>query len=97
LELLVGLDVDVVHQIGAFPLGQLIVSDETPAHVRKEAKKDLTEDLGDFVKRVAQDRYLYYVAPPEESWAFRNGAVQLQRRQTTALRSALNSAQPDRS
>lgn len=75
--------------VSPYPLGQVVVSEETPGHVRREARENPEEDLGTFVVR-AGDSYLYYVAPPTEPCVTDNpSAAELQRRQTTLLRSAL--------
>jgi hypothetical protein len=73
-----------------------VLSDETPGHVRKEARENPEENLGEFVKR-AGDSFLYYVAPPEEPCV--SGvprAVGLQRTQTAELRHALSTLRPIR-
>lgn len=75
--------------VSPFPLGQLILSDETPEQIREEAADNPAEDLGEFVSRVRGDHYLYYLAPPSEKCAYRQGVGALQRRQTALLRSAL--------
>ncbi len=74
--------------VSPYPLGQVVVSEETPKHVREEAKANPEENLGRFVKQVG-DRYLYYVSPPTESCAGDRNAARLQRDLTVELRSAL--------
>lgn len=77
--------------VSPYPIGQVVVSEETPEHVHEEAEENPEENLGSFVKR-AGDYYLYYLAPPEESCASDNPeAAELQRELTVELRSALQS------
>jgi hypothetical protein len=77
--------------VSSYPLGQIVVSDESPEHVREEARENPEENLGAFVKKV-DDHYLYYVAPPSEACATGNSkAAQLQLDQTAALHEALDS------
>jgi hypothetical protein len=75
--------------VSPYPLGQIVVSEETPQHVRKEARENPEESLGTFVKRVG-DHYLYYLAPPDEPCVADADAAALQRRLTTDLRAALS-------
>jgi hypothetical protein len=76
--------------VSPYPLGQIVVSEETPAHVRKEARENPEENLGAFVKRVG-DTYLYYLAPPAEPCvADVETAARLQRQLTVDLKDALS-------
>jgi hypothetical protein len=71
------------------PLGQIVVSEETPQHVREEAADNPEEDLGAFVKHIGED-YLYYISPPRESCVDGDAKVaKLQHHLTSALKSAL--------
>lgn len=80
--------------VSPFPLGMIIVADETPEKVAEERRENPEEGLGEFVKRVG-DRYLYYRAPPEESCApDKPKAVSLQRRAVVLLRKQLAKAEP---
>lgn len=81
------------NSVSPFPIGQIVLSPETPEHVAQEAKDNPEELLGDFVKQLGSS-YLYYVAPPAESCAPKVKKVaDLQRRATTALRAALQSVE----
>jgi hypothetical protein len=76
--------------VSPYPLGQIVVSDETPEHVREEARQNPEANLGTFVKQVGEI-YLYYVAPPKEPCVTGNSeAAALQRAQTGTLRPALS-------
>jgi hypothetical protein len=82
--------------VSPYPLGQIVVSDETPGHVRREARANPEENLGEFVKRVG-DSFLYYVAPPEEPCVSGDReAVDLQRTLTAELKDALSTLRPIR-
>jgi hypothetical protein len=74
--------------VSPYPLGQVVVTDETPEHVREETRENPEEGPGRFLKQVG-DGYLYYAAPPAESCANDTAGVHLQRRLTAELRSAL--------
>lgn len=75
--------------VSPFPLGQVVVSEETPQQVREEARKNPEENLGHFVKQVGE-QYLYYVSPPTESCVSGDRkAALLQRDLTVKLRPAL--------
>ena len=77
--------------VSPYPIGQVVVSEETPEHVREEAKENPEENLGRFVTQ-AGDYYLYYLAPPEEDCVSDNPeAAKLQQELTVQLRSALES------
>lgn len=78
--------------VSPYPLGQVVVADETPEKVAAEGLQD--EDApGDYVTRVG-DGYLYYRAPPQEPCSADRDAAALQARQVTAVRAALQGAQP---
>lgn len=75
--------------VSPYPLGQVVVSEETPEHVREEADENPEENLGRFVTQ-AGEHYLYYIAPPDESCASGDpAAARLQRDLTAELESAL--------
>ena len=74
--------------VSPYPLGQVVLSEETPEHVREEARENPEEDLGAFVKK-AGDHYLYYIEPPAEPCSEVAAATRLQREQTADLRTAL--------
>jgi hypothetical protein len=75
--------------VSPYPLGQIVVSEETPKHVREEARENPEENLGRFVKHVG-DHYLFYVAPPAEPCVSDDAdAKALQRELTADLRDAL--------
>jgi hypothetical protein len=75
--------------VSPYPLGQVVVSDETPEHVREEAKENPQESLGRYIKQVS-GTYLFYIAPPVESCAAGNRrASRLQRQLTVELKPAL--------
>lgn len=76
--------------VSPFPVGQIVLSPETPAQVAQETKDNPDDVLGEFVAKVGSG-YLYYLAPPAEGCAPANKtAVALQIRATKALRTALN-------
>jgi hypothetical protein len=74
--------------VSPYPLGQVVVTDETPEHVREETRENPEEGPGSFLNQVG-DQYLYYAAPPAESCATDAAGARLQRHLTTQLRSAL--------
>ena len=76
--------------VSPFPLGQIVVADETPEHVREESKDNPSDRLGRFVKQVGE-KYLYYDPPPAERCVSDRKAAQLQREQTAELRPAFAS------
>lgn len=81
------------NSVSPYPAGQIVLADETPAHVAEEAKTNPEDMLGSFVKKVG-DGYLYYSAPPEESCAGSNQkAGEIQRRAIAALRAALRTVE----
>jgi hypothetical protein len=82
--------------VSPYPLGQIVVSEETPRHVREEARENPEEDLGQFVTR-AGESYLYYVAPPQEPCVIGDrAAAALQRELTADLKDALSTLKPVR-
>jgi hypothetical protein len=77
--------------VSPYPIGQIVVSTETPDQVRREKKANPAEDPGSFVTAV-DDRYIYYIPPPEEGCAPGNPAANaLQDKLTRVLRQALPS------
>jgi len=78
--------------VSPYPIGQIVISTETPGQVRREAQANPAEDPGSFVKALG-DRYLYYIAPPAEGCAAGNTTVDtMQDKLTRLLREALPSA-----
>ena len=78
-----------VGAVSPYPIGQVVVSTETPGQVRREANQNPEEDLGDFVKRVG-DRYLYYIPPPPEDCTLGDRtAATMQQELTSELRGVL--------
>ena len=79
--------------VSPYPLGQIVVSEETPEHVREEAKENPEEHLGTFVAH-AGDHYLFYIAPPDEPCVSDDAdAASLQLELTARLKSALKGIQ----
>jgi hypothetical protein len=79
--------------VSPYPLGQIVISEETPEHVREEARENPDDTLGHFVKQVG-GQYLYYLAPPEESCTSGRKAATMQHNLTVKLRSALGTLHP---
>ncbi len=80
------------NSVSPYPIGQIVLSPETPEHVAEEAKNNPDDVLGDYVRKVGA-QYLYYLAPPGESCAPEKPKVlALQKRATSALRAALRTA-----
>jgi len=80
--------------VSPYPIGQVIVSTETPRQIREEAAENPEEGLGTFVRKVG-DRYLYYVAPPAEGCTTEGkAAAELQQELTVALREAVRGMRP---
>jgi hypothetical protein len=79
--------------VSPYPLGQIVVSDETPAHVREEFRDNPEESIGRFLVK-AGDTYIYYSAPPEEPCHTDPAAADLQRKLTADLKAALSSLEP---
>ena len=61
--------------------------------MRKEARENPEEGLGEFVAK-AGEHYLYYIGPPAEPCSDVAAATALQRRLTTDLRTALDTLEP---
>ncbi len=75
--------------VSPYPIGQVVVSEETPEHVKEEAAENPEENLGRFITQVGE-HYLYYIAPPEESCVTGDKeAAELQRDLTTELHTTL--------
>jgi hypothetical protein len=79
--------------VSPYPLGQIVVSDETPQHVREEFRDNPEESLGEFLVK-AGDQYVYYSAPPDEPCYDNRQAADLQRKLTGELKDALSGLQP---
>lgn len=78
--------------VSGYPLGQIAVAAEDRDEMQVKDLLDPEESVGDYVGPVG-DRYLYYLAPPQERCA-RGDAGRLQRRQEQLVRAALQRAQP---
>ncbi len=78
--------------VSGYPLGQIAVAVESRDEMQVKDLLDPEESVGDYVGQVG-DRYLYYLAPPEERCAG-GDAGRLQRRQEDLVRAALVQAQP---
>jgi hypothetical protein len=79
--------------VSPYPLGQIVVSDETPRHVREEFRDNPEESLGRFLVR-AGDEYVYYSAPPDEPCYVDADVADLQQRLAGDLKDALASLEP---
>jgi hypothetical protein len=79
--------------VSPYPLGQIVVSDETPEHVREEFRENPEESIGRFLVK-AGDKYIYYSAPPNEPCYDDPKAADLQRQLTADLKGALSSLEP---
>lgn len=77
--------------VSPYPLGRVIVSDETPDKVERETVADPEDALGEYLAQVG-DRYLYYAPAPDEPCDERPAAADLQRRQALAVKEALRRA-----
>ena len=78
--------------VSPYPLGRIVVARESPEQMALETASDPDDGLGEFLVRLG-DRYVYYTAPPEESCRPDDpGVVDLQRRQTEAVKDALRQA-----
>jgi hypothetical protein len=75
--------------VSPYPLGQVVVADETPRHVREEFRDNPEESLGDFLVKVG-DEWAYYSAPPDEPCYDDPDVASLQRRLTADLKDALS-------
>jgi hypothetical protein len=79
--------------VSPYPLGQVVVADETPEHVREEFRDNPEESIGDYLVKVG-DEWAYYSAPPREPCYDDPDVASLQRRLTADLKDALASLQP---
>jgi hypothetical protein len=80
--------------VSPYPIGQVIVSTESPREVAEEAEDNPEENLGTFVRAVG-DRYVYYIAPPpEDCTSDDEDAAGMQHELTVALREALPTFRP---
>jgi hypothetical protein len=79
--------------VSPYPLGQVVVADETPAHVREEFRDNPEESLGEFLVKVG-DEWAYYSAPPDEPCYKDPDVARLQRRLTADLKEALKTLKP---
>jgi len=78
--------------VSPYPLGRIVVASESPEQMALEAGGEPEDVLGEFLVRLGE-RYVYYTAPPEESCRPDDPTVvDLQRRQTTAVKDALRQA-----
>ena len=76
--------------VSPYPLGQIVVADETPEQVREEFRHNPEESIGTFLVQVSDDEYVYYSAPPGEPCYDDPDVASLQRRLTTDLKDALS-------
>jgi hypothetical protein len=76
--------------VSPYPLGQIVVADETPEHVREEFRDNPEESIGTFLTKVGDDEYVYYSAPPSEPCYDDPDVASLQRRLTADLKRALS-------
>lgn len=79
--------------VSPWPLGQVVVADETPEQVDEEMREDPEEGLGEYLGQVGS-RYLYYRAPPQEPCSDDGSAATLQVTQVAAVKQALRQATP---
>jgi hypothetical protein len=79
--------------VSPYPLGQVVVADETPRHVREEFRENPEESIGDFLVTVG-DEWAYYSAPPDEPCYDDPDVASMQRRLTAQLKDALASLEP---
>jgi hypothetical protein len=79
--------------VSPYPLGQVVVADETPADVREEFRDNPEESIGAFLAKVG-DAWAYYSAPPDEPCLDDPDVAALQRRLTAMLRQALSTLEP---
>jgi hypothetical protein len=77
--------------VSPYPLGQIVVADETPQRVREEFRDNPEESIGRFLTKVSDDEYVYYSAPPDEPCYNDPDAAALQKRLTADLKGALTS------
>jgi hypothetical protein len=76
-----------------YPLGQVVVADETPRHVREEFRDNPEESIGQFLAKVG-DEWAYYSPPPDEPCYDDPDVASLQRRLTAELKAALATLEP---
>ena len=79
--------------VSPYPLGQVVVADETPEHVREEFRDNPEESIGDFLVKVG-DEWAYYSSPPDEPCYDDPEVSALQRRLTADLKEALSTLKP---
>jgi hypothetical protein len=79
--------------VSPYPLGQVVVADETPKHVREEFRDNPEDSIGDLLVKVG-DGWAYYSAPPDEPCYDDPDVASLQRRLTADLKDALASLEP---
>ena len=79
--------------VSPYPLGQVVVADETPEHVREEFRDNPEESIGDFLVKVG-DEWAYYSSPPDEPCYDDPDVTALQRRLTADLKEALATLKP---
>jgi hypothetical protein len=79
--------------VSPYPLGEVIVADETPEKVAEEVKNNPDDGLGEFITKVG-DKYVYYNAAPPEPCSTNTGVKSLQNESAAALKKALKTAQP---
>lgn len=78
--------------VSPYPLGRVVLAQETPVEVALETAVNPEETLGEPIGRVAAG-HLYYAAPPEEPCAPEvPAAAELQARQVATVRAALDRA-----
>lgn len=78
--------------VSPYPLGRVVLAQETPVEVALETAVNPAESLGEPIGRVTAG-HLYYAPPPVEPCAPEvPSAAELQARQVVALRAALRDA-----
>jgi hypothetical protein len=79
--------------VSSYPLGEVVVSEETPDKVAAEIKENPDDGLGDFITKVSDDKYVYYMPAPAEPCSQDSQAQQLQTEGAAALKRALKTAE----
>jgi hypothetical protein len=79
--------------VSPYPLGQVVVADETPEQVREEFRDNPEESIGEFLVKVG-DEWAYYSAPPNEACYDDREVASMQRRLTADFKQALASLEP---
>jgi hypothetical protein len=79
--------------VSPYPLGQVVIADETPEHVREEFRENPEESIGEYLVKVG-DKWAYYSAPPDEPCYDDPDVASLQRRLTAQLKTALSTLEP---